>query len=79
MTAYRGWLLAAVLVVLVASSASGQGSTATPAQAARFMGTWVFTMTEPDAFKGSQQTIRIWNKDGAVAASVQSGSSLQSA
>lgn len=73
MTVYRGWLPAAALLVLVASPASGQGPALTPAQAARFMGTWVFTMTEPDAFKGSQQTIRIWNKKGVVAASVQTG------
>src|SRR4029453_12860925 len=37
------------------------------------MGTWVFTMTEPEAFKGSQQTIRVWDKNGVVAASVQIG------
>jgi hypothetical protein len=30
-------------------------------------------MTEPEAFKGSQQTVRIWNKNGVVAASVQIG------
>ena len=37
------------------------------------MGTWVFTMTEPEHFKGSQQTVRIWNQNGMVAASVQVG------
>jgi hypothetical protein len=34
------------------------------------MGTWVFTMTNPS---GSEQTVRIWDKNGAVAASVQVG------
>jgi hypothetical protein len=63
----------AALLVLVASTASGQGSSLTPTQAAPFMGTWVFTMTEPEAFKGSQQTIRVWDKNGVVAASVQIG------
>ena len=37
------------------------------------MGTWVFTMTEPEAFKGTQQTVRIWEKEGVVQASVQVG------
>ena len=37
------------------------------------MGTWVFTMTAPPHFKGSMQTVRIWEQDGRVAASVQVG------
>jgi hypothetical protein len=66
-------LVPTAFLVLVASTASGQGSPLTPTQAASFMGTWVFTMTEPAPFKGSQQTIKVWDRNGAVAASVQIG------
>jgi hypothetical protein len=34
------------------------------------MGTWVLTMTNP---RGARETVRIWDKSGIVAASVQSG------
>jgi hypothetical protein len=68
------WLPMAVLLVFMASAASGQGSPVTPAQATAFMGTWVIDMTEPAEFKGTQ-TLRIWDRNGAVAASVQSGKS----
>ena len=61
------------LLVLVSSAASGQGSPLTHAQAAPFLGTWVFTMTEPEAFKGTQQTLRVWEKNGIVGASLQVG------
>jgi len=64
-------VLMAGLLLLVAAGASGQG-TPTPAQAEAFMGTWAVEMTEPPEFK-STQVLRIWNRDGAWAASVQSG------
>jgi len=73
MMAHPRWLPIAALLVFVVPAASGQGSALTPAQAAAFMGTWVFTMTEPEALKGSPQTVRIWDKNGVVAASVQTG------
>jgi hypothetical protein len=73
MMTHRRWLPIAALLVFVASAASGQGSMVTPAQAGAFMETWVFTMTEPEHFKGSEQTVRIWNQNGRVAASVQIG------
>ena len=68
------WLPMAVLLVFMASAASGQGSPVTPAQAAAFIGTWVIDMTEPAEFKGTQ-TLRIWDRKGAIAASVQTGKS----
>jgi hypothetical protein len=43
-----------------------------PADAKSFLGLWVIEMTEPAAFKGTH-TIRIWDKSGAVAASLQTG------
>jgi hypothetical protein len=73
MMAHRRWLPIAALLVFVAPAVSGQGSALTPAQASAFMGTWVFTMTEPAHFKGSAQIVRIWDQNGRVAASVQIG------
>jgi hypothetical protein len=65
--------MAALLVVLVTALAEGQGSPVSAAQAATFIGTWAFTMTEPEAFKGSQQTVRVWEKNGVIVGSVQIG------
>jgi len=73
MATCRRRLLTPAALLLVASIANAQGPAVTPTQAAPFIGTWVFTMTEPSHFKGSQQTVRIWNQDGKVAASVQVG------
>ncbi|HEY7496888.1 MAG TPA: hypothetical protein VH740_00170 [Vicinamibacterales bacterium] len=64
---------AALLVVLVTAVASGQKSPTPDAQLAAFVGTWAFTMTEPEALKGSQQTIRVSQKNGVIGASVQIG------
>jgi hypothetical protein len=70
MTAHRRWLAMATLLLFGALAANGQGSALTPAQARAFIGTWVFAMTNP---AGSQQTVRIWDKNGVIAASVQVG------
>jgi hypothetical protein len=64
--------IAALLVVLVTFASAQQKSTP-QAPAAPFVGTWAFTMTEPEAFKGTQQTVRIWEKSGVIGASVQIG------
>ena len=40
-------------------------------QAAAFLGTWTVTMTAPEEMKGDVLTVRIWNKDGRLMASVQ--------
>jgi hypothetical protein len=68
----RGFVAFGVMLLLGAP-AGAQGPGVTPAQAADFMGTWVFTMTEPEAFKGSQQTITVSGKDGVLSASLQIG------
>ena len=70
MTVHRRWLIMAALLVFAASSPSGQGPALTRTQANTFMGTWVFAMTNP---AGSEQTVRIWDKNGVVVASVQVG------
>jgi hypothetical protein len=70
MTAHRRWLTMAALFVFVAWAASGLGSALTSAQPPSFLGTWVFAMTNP---AGSEQTVRIWEKNGITGASVQIG------
>ena len=66
------WLPLAVLLVFMASAANAQGSAVNPAQAVGFMGTWAIEMTE--AMRGTQ-TVRIWDSNGAVVASVGGGKS----
>ena len=63
----RNWLSMAGLLLLVAVEASGQAAVTTPARAAAFMGTWVIEITEE---MRATQTIKIWERNGAVAASV---------
>lgn len=70
MVAYRRWLAMPALLVFGALTASGQSSVVTRVQPTAFMGTWVFAMTNP---AGSEQTVRIWDKNGVVAATVQVG------
>ena len=41
-----------------------------PAEVAAFLGTWPLLMTNPE---GARETVRIWEENGAVKASVQSG------
>jgi hypothetical protein len=58
-------------VALVAGTASGgQTPTVKTSEVMPFLGTWVFTMTNP---QGALETVRISDKDGIVAASVQAG------
>jgi hypothetical protein len=70
MMLHRRWVAMAALLVFGTSAASGQGPALTRAQATTFMGTWVFAMTNP---AGSEQTVKIWDRNGVVAASVQVG------
>lgn len=61
-----------VLLVVVAGTAAGdQAATVSSKQATAFMGNWVFDMTSPAELIGTQETVRISEKDGFVAASVQ--------
>ncbi len=58
----------AVLFQLAAVDAAGQSVAINPSEVAPFIGTWVFTMTNP---QGSEQTVRIWDKNGVLGASLQ--------
>jgi hypothetical protein len=60
----------AVLLLLAAAEAAAQSVAPKSSELAPFMGTWVFTMTNP---QGSEQTVRIWDKEGVVGASLQVG------
>jgi ABC-type glycerol-3-phosphate transport system substrate-binding protein len=64
--------LVILLLVCAAAVAAGQGSTVSSSQAAAFMGTWTFAMTNPP---NSEQAVRIWDKNGMVGASLQIGKS----
>ena len=63
-------VIAGLLTTGVVAAATQAASTP-PAQAAAFLGTWTVTMTAPEEMKGDVITVRIWNKDGRLAASVQ--------
>lgn len=52
-------------------AATPQAASTPPSQAAAFLGTWTVTMTAPEEMKGYVLTVRIWNKDGRLMASVQ--------
>ena len=58
----------ATVLMLAGSVVSGQTSTLASSKASVFLGTWTINMTEP---KGALETVRIWDNDGKVAATVQ--------
>ena len=72
MRASQTWT-ALVIVILVSAAVAAQGRALRASDAAAFVGTWAVTMTEPEELKGSQQTVRIWEQDGLLAASLQVG------
>jgi len=69
----KALLIGLVFVLPLVASANAQGPSLAPAQAAPFLGTWVFTMTDPPHFKGSMQTVKVWDEGGRIAASIQLG------
>ena len=69
----RALLIGLAFVIPLVARANAQGPSVTPTQAAPFLGTWVFTMTDPPHFKGSMQTVKVWDEGGKVAASIQNG------
>jgi len=66
----RHRLCATVAAVFLVAAATALAQTASlrSSDVAPFMGTWTFTMTNP---QGSEQTVRIWDKTGGVGASLQ--------
>ncbi len=70
MTAPVPWLPIITLLFCVGPAAGGQAAPLDPSQVSSFMGTWPLLMTNPD---GAHETVRIWDENGAVKASVQAG------
>src|SRR5256885_3188468 len=66
----RRWAAAAVFLLLAAAPAVAEDVFPKPSELAPFLGTWVFTMTNP---QGAEQTVRIGDKDGSIRASLQVG------
>ena len=62
------WSAMAVVLLLAGPVTAGQNTVVKSSEAITFIGTWVFTMTNPT---GSHQTVRIGDKNGIVAASLQ--------
>jgi hypothetical protein len=67
----RAWRLAVLVVLSLGGAAAGaQTPNVDSSKVAAFMGTWPLTMTNP---AGANETVRIWDENGAVKASVQAG------
>src|SRR6187200_3411595 len=72
MRAMRIYARAIVIVgILTAGMLAAAQVAKVPTQAAAFLGTWTVTMTAPDEMKGDKVTVRIWDKNGSLAASIQ--------
>jgi len=67
---WRPTVALAVLLLLPGATAVAQSVLPKSSELVAFMGRWVFTTTNP---QGSQQTVRIWDKSGGVAAGLQIG------
>jgi hypothetical protein len=70
-----GWsrrreLVALVVLGLSVATVDAQAPSPDASNVAAFMGTWPLTMTNP---AGARETVRIWNENGVVKASVQAG------
>ena len=70
MMRWRLWPTLAILLLQAAGALVAQSASLKSSELAPFMGTWVFTMTNP---QGAQQTVKIWDNNGGVAASLQIG------
>ena len=70
MTLHRVWAPTMAMLCFVGSAAGWQASTVGSAQATGFLGTWVIAMTNP---QGATETVRLWDQNGVLAASVQAG------
>jgi hypothetical protein len=64
------WSTIVAALVVAGFVARGQSAQVNAAEAGAFLGTWVIAMTNPS---GAQETVRIVEKDGTIAASVQLG------
>ena len=65
---FRRLTLGVVVSLLVVARIAGQTPTVKSSEASAFMGTWPLTMTNPT---GAHETVRIWDENSVVRASVQ--------
>ncbi len=70
MTGRRIWLPMAILIVLAGRATGAVSCPPNTSEVKPFLGVWVLTMTNP---QGAQETVRVWDNKGTVAASVQAG------
>ena len=70
MGTFRRALLVAALLAIAPGARGQSAAPLNPADAKSFLGVWVIEMTEPAVFKGTH-TIRVWDNNGTVAASLQ--------
>ena len=70
MTSRGPWLAMLALLYVGGPAAGAQAPALNPSQAATFLGVWPLTMTNPE---GARETVRIWDENGVVKASVQAG------
>ena len=68
MTLQRLSLTMIGLILVVGLAAGGQAPVLNSSQATAVMGTWLIAMTNP---QGAHETVRIWDENGVVKASVQ--------
>jgi hypothetical protein len=66
----RVLLIALVAFLLLRAEAGAQSAAVKSSELASFRGIWVITMTNP---AGAQETLKIWDKEGVAAATVQLG------
>lgn len=69
----RGLLTAGLLLLFIVQAVSGQASSPTATQAMSLLGTWKIDMSSPAALVGTSETVRIQDKNGALAASLRVG------
>jgi hypothetical protein len=65
-----GVATATIVLLAVWPAFGGQAGSLPASEATAFLGTWIIRMTNPP---GAQETVRIFDKSGMVAASVQLG------
>jgi hypothetical protein len=67
------YVLIAAVITIAGMSAQGRPPQPTASQASAFLGTWLFDMTEPPELVGSSETVRVFEKGGVLAATIQVG------
>ena len=70
MKCQRSAIALTAVVSFVTSLSGWQAATVSSKDASAFIGTWVIAMSNP---QGATETLRIWDQNGVMAATVQSG------